>query len=413
MLFSGIENGNKPHRFRQGNDYVIDNLNLWTKLENKNFKLISTEFISQKDKLIWECYKHGIFERSIQSITRKESHGCQKCAVEKVAEKNRYTIDKIKEIINERKIKWKLLSAEYINSEENMEWECSVHGKFLMSWGQISQGHGCQKCAREEISNSKRYTFEEVKQYLDDINYPYKLLSTEYIDSKMPLEFECEYHGKFHKPFGQITVNGIKAGCQDCGRIRSADSKRITEEEFIERLDRINFKHTYIKGTWEGAKTPFRAICDKHGEFTTHLSTVEYGSNGCPKCSLENRSGENAYNWKGGITPLHNYLRRNIEQWKLDSFRKYDFKCDITENPSNNIIHHLVGFGLILRETVEELGYPIYDTINKYTEEELEIITKTCLDKHYSYGLGVCLCEEIHKEFHNIYGYGNNTTEQY
>lgn len=49
----------------------------------------------------------------------------------------------------------------------------------------------------------------------------------------------------------------------------------------------------------------------------------------------------------------------------------------------------------------------IYELMNRKGLKE------KCLKLHYKYGLGVCLTEELHKEFHNIYGKRNNTLEQY
>ena len=57
-------------------------------------------------------------------------------------------------------------------------------------------------------------------------------------------------------------------------------------------------------------------------------------------------------------------------------------------------------FSEILQETMEFLNLPIYKQINKYTDEELKSIEEKCLEMHYKYGLGVCLCEEEHKLFH-------------
>ena len=36
-----------------------------------------------------------------------------------------------------------------------------------------------------------------------------------------------------------------------------------------------------------------------------------------------------------------------------------------------------------------------------------------CLELHYQYGLGVSLLESVHKEFHDLYGRGDNTPEQF
>lgn len=254
---------------------------------------------------------------------------------------------------------------------------------------------------------------EEVRIKLKEVDYPYILLDDKYIDGRTPLKFECREHGVFYKPFSLIIANSGEVGCQECGKSRSINAKKISEDEVIKRLDNCNFKHKYIEGSFCGVRQPIKAICSMHGEFQTYLSVIENGSNGCSACSIEGRSGENHHSWKGGITPLHNHIRSNITKWKMDSFNIYDYRCCITGNCDNNIIHHLVGFTYILKETLESLRYEVKNVINDYSEKELKFIEDKCLELHYKYPLGVCLTEEIHKEFHSIYGYGENTPEQF
>lgn len=135
---------------------------------------------------------------------------------------------------------------------------------------------------------------------------------------------------------------------------------------------------------------------------------------GCPECKRINATGANSPTWKGGITPLHNYLREKITPWKIDSMKKYNKTCAITgRKSSNNIVHHIIGFSDILFETMDAVGLDLRENVSLYTEEELKSIEDKCLELHYKYGLGVVLCEEVHKEFHSIYGYGNNTPEQF
>jgi len=62
--------------------------------------------------------------------------------------------------------------------------------------------------------------------------------------------------------------------------------------------------------------------------------------------------------------------------------RKYRFRCDICRSRKNLEAHHK-------------------DSWNKYKR------------KRYKLSNGVCLCENCHREFHEVYGYGDNTRKQY
>jgi len=117
--------------------------------------------------------------------------------------------------------------------------------------------------------------------------------------------------------------------------------------------------------------------------------------------------------WNGGVTELNHHLRRKILQWKYDSFNKYKCRCDITNSREKCQVHHLYNFPDIVCETLEILKLPLHAKIGEYTLMELNLINYTCIELHYKYGLGVCLCEKEHKLFHSIYGRKNNTKKQY
>ena len=102
------------------------------------------------------------------------------------------------------------------------------------------------------------------------------------------------------------------------------------------------------------------------------------------------KSGENAPNWKGGITPERMRARNNSSyaKWRKDVYAKDWYTCQCC-GKSKNITkhaHHLINFA-----DNEELRYDVNNAIT------------LCDECHYT---------TIKGSFHNIYGTTDNTPEQ-
>lgn len=115
---------------------------------------------------------------------------------------------------------------------------------------------------------------------------------------------------------------------------------------------------------------------------------------------------------KGLYNYLSEYIRKRNKDWKIKSAKNCNYKCVITGQRFNEI-HHLYGMNMILEETLSDLGYVKNIDINSLSESDLNIILNHFYEVQNNYPLGICLTQNIHKEFHDCYGYGNNTPEQF
>lgn len=123
-------------------------------------------------------------------------------------------------------------------------------------------------------------------------------------------------------------------------------------------------------------------------------------------------SGSENGRWLGGITPLLLWLRNQLSDWKQESMKFHNYTCILTGENFDEI-HHLYSFKQIVRETLDSLNFEYTKTLESFTEDEIEIIRDLIIKNNKKYGLGVCLTKEVHKLFHDIYGYGDNTPEQF
>lgn len=105
----------------------------------------------------------------------------------------------------------------------------------------------------------------------------------------------------------------------------------------------------------------------------------------------EAHSGDNHWNYNDNITDEEREFRKDkrqvgdlkYKQWSKQIKEQANFICDICGQHGYDLnSHHL-------------------NSWNAYKEQRYDLAN------------GVCLCDKCHKEFHHIYGQGNNTKEQY
>lgn len=104
------------------------------------------------------------------------------------------------------------------------------------------------------------------------------------------------------------------------------------------------------------------------------------------KWMSENNLRENHPNWKEDKTDEERRKERKYfeyYEWKKQVYERDNFVCQCCRKKGGNLnAHHLNGY-------------------DNFKEHRTDINN------------GVTLCENCHKEFHSIYGYGNNTIEQF
>jgi hypothetical protein len=268
-----------------------------------------------------------------------------------------------------------------------------------------------------KIGREIKYTKTDIIDYFSErgLIVQEDLLNDDIIKVTDKIPFICLYHknkGIQYRSFDELRH---KKSCCKYGGYEECSKKQSTSSIIDAR--EICKQKGYILLTQEihNVDNKIEYICSKHkdcGIQTTSLWGLKTYTNNCRFC--KQASGSEHWHWCGGISNLHEFLRENISSWKEDSFRYYNYTCDITKTRNNKlIIHHLYSFNKIVEETMKLLNLPIYKEINDYTNDELDKIKKLCLSLHYKHGLGVCICEEEHKLFHSIYGYGDNIPEQY
>lgn len=365
-------------------------------------------YVSQKEKSFLDkdacedCYRLKIVESNLLKYGNKAP-----CLL--------LNINDIFQKFKERKLI--LLSKEYINTTSKLKYMCIRHkdkGVQKISYAQFKIGQGCKYCGYESAVDKQSLHISNTELVKQFNLKGYDLITKEDLNGrKQKLKYICHKH----KDKGILKISYSKfidgEGCKYCGIEIAANSHRLEynyiSNEFTKR------DYTLISTEYINNQQQLEYICNKHSNKGSQF--IDYGHlqvhvTSCKYCYKENHSGENHWNWNGGVSEITMYLRDKLTDWKKYSMKVCNYKCVITGKRFDDI-HHLYGFDQIFQEVFQETGLPIKQQIKDYTQEELNILSQKCIELHSKYQLGVCLTKGIHELFHKEYGYGQNTPEQF
>lgn len=271
-----------------------------------------------------------------------------------------------------------------------------------------------RKEIREIQIQNQRHNYDFIKLEFEKLGYI--LLSDKYAKNTDSLEYLCKKHLSYGvQKTNYATIQRHNGACNVCKKEKIGKANRNNFEKVKNEYEELGFTLISSEDEYTECHLPLRCICKKHPEEYCNVSLVHarrgQGCNKCYKEKMEQYRGENHWSWRGGITAINEYFHNKITQWKKESMKNCKYKCVLSGDKFDKI-HHLYSFNLILKESLHNTNMSL-KRINEYTLEELLVIEQEIRKLHYKYPLGVCLRGDIHKLFHNLYSYGNNTPEQF
>lgn len=181
--------------------------------QSRNGKCLSSEYINNKVKLLWQCKEGHTWEARPDNIV----HG-QWCPV--CGGSTKLTIEDMRKLAKERG--GQCLSTSYINNQTKLTWKCIENHIWDATPSHIKNGSWCPVCAIKNIGNDKRLSIDDMKVLAESMGG--KCIATEYRNTATKIKWQCE---KGH--IWEAVPYSIKAGhwCPVCSNRAKSSIEEI------------------------------------------------------------------------------------------------------------------------------------------------------------------------------------------
>ena len=216
-------------KFHTKNPYSINNINNWLKINKLNDKiiLISKEYKSNYDKLVWICLNCGKeFEASFNTIKRNGFSGmCKKCSMKKVQENNKNK-DTLKEIKN--------MNYEIMNGANGSHENIIIKDKDGYLYETSYNRLVVMKNIPLKTFNGNTFNRYNLNIWIKNngLNKDIILIDYYYKNNQIYMIYKCKHCGEiYNKKFSN--VKNLVSICQKCSDKSQSNISKKTEEYLI------------------------------------------------------------------------------------------------------------------------------------------------------------------------------------
>lgn len=197
-------------------------------IESKGCILKSDTYVSNKSNLDIVCKCGKIFSQSLSNFKRAKKYNCPTCSY------NTLSYNDVKKDIEKHGCK--LLSYEYINNGVPLKIQCQCGNIFSVIYRDIKSKsrYRCPKC-----NNRPNLEYGEVVEFIESKGC--KLLSSSYVNNRIPLLIECKCGNIFERKFNTFK-DGSSYYCKTCTKTISKGERSI--EQYLNSLS-IRYEKQY------------------------------------------------------------------------------------------------------------------------------------------------------------------------
>ena len=280
------------------------------KKHHGKYDYFKVDYKDSKTKVCIVCPEDGHGEFWQTPANHLYGEGCPKCANEANAERCRSSKEEFIKKANEKhEGKYDYSKVKYVNDRTKVCIICNKHGEFWQEVSSHLQGRGCPECGQIARADSQRLSKEEFIKRANEVHKgKYDYSKVKYMNYEAKVCIICPEYG--HGEFWQSPDTHIQGcGCHKCGRRKTADSRRLSKEEFIKKANEVHYnKYDYSKVKYIDSQTKVCIICKEHGEFEQIPSNHTRGA-GCPKCNLSHLE-RSVMNYLDDVGIAYDYQKR-------------------------------------------------------------------------------------------------------
>lgn len=245
-----------------------------------SFPYIDKEYENSHSKITIVCNRCGnTFIKRANDFITSQYGGC-KCE----KEQDKYIVyEELTKLYNKNEI---IPFEGYKHkTKDKVQLVCKKHGIYEKYVNDLFNGNDtCQKCSRSHNGDSKKLSFEEIKQRIKE-KYPSVSIieSEEYSSTSSKLTFKCNDCGNtFRRTAGGFLYGKLYDACPHCSKLATTQNRVKTQGQFEDETKRMYGDLYTVVGEYKSSDEKILIRCNDCGkEFEIEANSFLQG-HGCP-----------------------------------------------------------------------------------------------------------------------------------